>query len=88
LLLVASLSCYASVITTYEREDRLLALEVVAGCLSLVEVDSLGPAAAVGGVTVVQQGTELLRVLMSGYHLDRDEHVIIPDIVPVHLVSP
>nr|GEW41047.1 hypothetical protein [Tanacetum cinerariifolium] len=32
--------------------------------------------------------TELLRVLVSGYQLDGEEHVVIPDIVPVHLVPP
>nr|GFB61492.1 hypothetical protein [Tanacetum cinerariifolium] len=54
LLLVASLSYCASVIATSKRAVRLLALEVVVGCLPLAEVDSLGPAAAFGGgVTVV-----------------------------------
>nr|GEY09003.1 hypothetical protein [Tanacetum cinerariifolium] len=62
LLLVASLSCCASVIATSERADRLLALEVLAGCLPLAEVDSLVPAAAVEGVTVV---SELLLVFWT-----------------------
>nr|GFD51495.1 hypothetical protein [Tanacetum cinerariifolium] len=35
-----------------------------------------------------KHGTELLRVLMSRYQLDRHEHLIISDIVPVHLISP
>nr|GFB62478.1 hypothetical protein [Tanacetum cinerariifolium] len=35
-----------------------------------------------------QHGTKLLRVLMSRYQLDRSEHLIIFDIVPVHLISP
>nr|GFC60295.1 hypothetical protein [Tanacetum cinerariifolium] len=34
------------------------------------------------------QITKLLRVLVSGYQLDRGEHKVIPDIVAVHLVSP
>nr|GFC63264.1 hypothetical protein [Tanacetum cinerariifolium] len=42
LLLVASLSCYASVIATSKRSDRLLALEVVAGCLLLRKWTVLG----------------------------------------------
>nr|GFC83042.1 hypothetical protein [Tanacetum cinerariifolium] len=62
LLLVASLSCCASVIATFERADRLLALKVVAGCLPLVEVVSLGPAAAVRGMTVM---SELLLVFWT-----------------------
>nr|GEW20518.1 hypothetical protein [Tanacetum cinerariifolium] len=33
-----------------------------------------------------QQSTELLRVLVSGYQLDYEEHMVISDIVPVHLV--
>nr|GFB06827.1 hypothetical protein [Tanacetum cinerariifolium] len=44
-------------------KDRLLALEVVAGCLPLAEVDCLGPAATVRrGVTVV---SELLLVFQT-----------------------
>nr|GFA28440.1 hypothetical protein [Tanacetum cinerariifolium] len=35
-----------------------------------------------------QQSTKLLRVLVFGYQLDRGEHKVIPNIVPVHLVSP
>nr|GFB77005.1 hypothetical protein [Tanacetum cinerariifolium] len=35
-----------------------------------------------------QQSTELLRVLVFGYQLDRGEHMVIPDIVPVHLIPP
>nr|GFD49912.1 hypothetical protein [Tanacetum cinerariifolium] len=35
-----------------------------------------------------QQSIELLRVLVSGYQLDGGEHVVIPDIMPVHLVPP
>nr|GFD29635.1 hypothetical protein [Tanacetum cinerariifolium] len=34
------------------------------------------------------QNTELLRVLVSGYQLDSGEHMVIPDIMPVHLVPP
>nr|GFC28001.1 hypothetical protein [Tanacetum cinerariifolium] len=34
------------------------------------------------------QSTELLRVQMSGYQLDCGEHVVIPDIMPVHLIPP
>nr|GEZ59822.1 hypothetical protein [Tanacetum cinerariifolium] len=34
-----------------------------------------------------QQSIELLHVLMSGYQLDCSEHMVIPDIVPIHLVS-
>nr|GFC16709.1 hypothetical protein [Tanacetum cinerariifolium] len=55
LLLVASFSCCASVIATSEREDRLLALEALVGCLPLAEMDNLGLATAVGGVTVVSK---------------------------------
>nr|GEZ15298.1 hypothetical protein [Tanacetum cinerariifolium] len=62
LLLVASLSCCASVIATSKRADRLLDLKVVAGCLPLAELDSLGPATAVGGVTMV---SELLLVFQT-----------------------
>nr|GFD54419.1 hypothetical protein [Tanacetum cinerariifolium] len=47
---------------TSERADRLLAFEALAGCLPLVEVDSLGPAAAVRGVTIV---SELLLVFQT-----------------------
>nr|GFC06181.1 hypothetical protein [Tanacetum cinerariifolium] len=32
-----------------------------------------------------QQSTELLHALVSGYQLDGGEHVVIPDIIPVHL---
>nr|GEW49755.1 hypothetical protein [Tanacetum cinerariifolium] len=32
-----------------------------------------------------EPSTELLRVLVSGYQLDGGEHVVIPDVVPVHL---
>nr|GEW45131.1 reverse transcriptase domain-containing protein [Tanacetum cinerariifolium] len=35
-----------------------------------------------------QQSTELLRVLVFGYQLDGEEHMVIPDIVSVHLVPP
>nr|GEV79057.1 hypothetical protein [Tanacetum cinerariifolium] len=35
-----------------------------------------------------QQSTELLHVLVFGYQLDYGEHMVIPDIVPVHLFSP
>nr|GFA91488.1 hypothetical protein [Tanacetum cinerariifolium] len=63
LLLVDSLSCCASVIATSKRADRLLALEVVAGYLPLVEVDSLGPAAVVGGGVIVV--LELLLVFQT-----------------------
>nr|GFB55640.1 hypothetical protein [Tanacetum cinerariifolium] len=35
-----------------------------------------------------QQSTELLRVLVSRYHLDGGEHMVIPNIMPVHLVPP
>nr|GFD04780.1 hypothetical protein [Tanacetum cinerariifolium] len=35
-----------------------------------------------------QQSTKLLRVLVFGYQFDGGEHVVIPDIVPVHLVPP
>nr|GFD61343.1 hypothetical protein [Tanacetum cinerariifolium] len=42
--------------------NRLLALEALAGCLPLAKVDSLGLAAAVGGVTVV---SELLLVFQT-----------------------
>nr|GEW43961.1 hypothetical protein [Tanacetum cinerariifolium] len=35
-----------------------------------------------------QQSTKLLRVLVSGYQLDSGEHMVIPDIMPVHLVPP
>nr|GEU85250.1 hypothetical protein [Tanacetum cinerariifolium] len=63
LLLVVSLSCCAPVIATSERADRLLALEVVDGYLPLAEVDSLGPAAAVGGVTVVSELLLVFRIL-------------------------
>nr|GEX62987.1 hypothetical protein [Tanacetum cinerariifolium] len=60
---LASLSCCASVIATSERADRLLALEVVAGYFPIAEVDSLGPAATVGGgVTMV---SELLLVFWT-----------------------
>nr|GFC91303.1 hypothetical protein [Tanacetum cinerariifolium] len=34
------------------------------------------------------QSAKLLRVLVSGYQVNRREHKVIPDIVPVYLVSP
>nr|GEY78193.1 hypothetical protein [Tanacetum cinerariifolium] len=81
-----------------ERADRLLDLDALAVCLTFIEAISLGLAAVVGGVMDVselllvlltlEQSTELLRVLVSGYQLDCREHMVIPDIVPVHLVSP
>nr|GFD35277.1 hypothetical protein [Tanacetum cinerariifolium] len=52
------------------RADRLLALDALAVCLPFVEA----------------QSTELLRVLVFGYQLDGGEHMLIPDIMPVHLV--
>nr|GEX14659.1 hypothetical protein [Tanacetum cinerariifolium] len=66
LLLVASLSCYASIIATSKRADRLLALEVVVRCFPLAEVDNLGTAAAVGGVTVVSELLLVFRTLALG----------------------
>nr|GFD21603.1 hypothetical protein [Tanacetum cinerariifolium] len=64
LLLMASLSCCASVIATSERAVRILALEVVAGCLPLAKVNNLVPAAAVeGGVTVVSELLLVFRTL-------------------------
>nr|GFB14578.1 hypothetical protein [Tanacetum cinerariifolium] len=58
-----SLRCCASVVATSERAVRLLALEVVAGCLPLAEVNNLVPVAVVGGgVTVV---SELLLVFQT-----------------------
>nr|GFB74659.1 hypothetical protein [Tanacetum cinerariifolium] len=64
LLLVASLSCCASVIATSERAVRLLALDVVAGCLPLTEVNNLVPVAAVGGgVPVVSELLLVFRTL-------------------------
>nr|GEY63360.1 hypothetical protein [Tanacetum cinerariifolium] len=79
-----------------ERADRLLALDALAVCLPFAEVVNLGLATVVGGVMDVseilllygQQSTKLLRVLVSRYHLDRGEHKVIPDIVPVYLVPP
>nr|GEV62513.1 hypothetical protein [Tanacetum cinerariifolium] len=54
LLLVARLSCSASVIAISEREVKLFALEDLAGCFPFAEVNNLVPAIAVGGgVTVV-----------------------------------
>nr|GEZ93549.1 hypothetical protein [Tanacetum cinerariifolium] len=64
LLLVASLSYCASIIATSERAVRLLALEVVAGCLPLAEVNNLVHAAAVGGgVTVVSELLFVFQIL-------------------------
>nr|GFC82074.1 hypothetical protein [Tanacetum cinerariifolium] len=34
------------------------------------------------------QSTKLLRILVSGYQLDGGEYMVIPDIMPVHLVPP
>nr|GEU83548.1 hypothetical protein [Tanacetum cinerariifolium] len=55
-----------SLVGTSGNPDRLLALEVIAGCLPLAEVDSLGPAAAVGGVTVVSELLLVFRTLALG----------------------
>nr|GFD32151.1 hypothetical protein [Tanacetum cinerariifolium] len=77
---------------TSERVDRLLALDTLAVCLPFAEAVNLGLAAAVEGVMDVHlyghQSIELLSVLVSGYQLDRGEHKVIPDIVPVYLVPP
>nr|GFA85688.1 ribonuclease H-like domain-containing protein [Tanacetum cinerariifolium] len=63
LFLVATLSCCAFVIATFERAVRLLAIEVVAGCLPLAKVNNLVPATVVGGgVNVV---SELLLVFQT-----------------------
>nr|GEZ82011.1 hypothetical protein [Tanacetum cinerariifolium]GEZ82381.1 hypothetical protein [Tanacetum cinerariifolium] len=35
-----------------------------------------------------QHNTKLLHVLVSRYQLNHEEHKVIPDVVPVHLVSP
>nr|GFB81381.1 hypothetical protein [Tanacetum cinerariifolium] len=43
-------------------------------------------ALVLGGAAL--QSTELLRVLVSGYQLDGGEHMVIPDIMLVHLVPP
>nr|GEY64239.1 hypothetical protein [Tanacetum cinerariifolium] len=76
LLLMASLSCYASVIATSKRAARLLALEVVAGCLPLAEVDSLGPTTAVRGVNVVLELLLVFRTLALGLEQTDGEAMI------------
>nr|GFB29157.1 hypothetical protein [Tanacetum cinerariifolium] len=57
------------------------------GLSTFAEVLSLLPLAVRGG-TVVQDGTVLLSVLMSGNKLDHGEHMIIPGKVLIYLVSP
>nr|GFD26297.1 hypothetical protein [Tanacetum cinerariifolium] len=60
--LVTSFNCCASVMATSKRADRLLALEALAA----LEVVSLGPATAVGGVIVVSKLLLVFQTLALG----------------------
>nr|GFB49018.1 hypothetical protein [Tanacetum cinerariifolium] len=64
-----------------------LGLAVVGGVMDVSELVLVLLTLAFGLGTASHQSTELLRVLVSGYQLDCGEHKVIPDIVPVHLVS-
>nr|GFA96340.1 hypothetical protein [Tanacetum cinerariifolium] len=60
----------------------------VGGVIYVLELLLVLLALALGLGGAAPQSTKLLYVLVTGYQLDGGEHMVIPNIMPVHLVPP